>query len=80
MITVDPGFRRHGIASQLVRRIAERSAAEGYDRVSLHVWADNGPACAFYRAKGFKEIARAPVPWHPGLPHEGGSILMRLSL
>jgi ribosomal protein S18 acetylase RimI-like enzyme len=80
MIAVDPRFRRLGIASRLLRLAADRALAAGFDRVSLHVWADNESARAFYRARGFVEVARAEVDWHPALPHEGGSILMALPL
>lgn len=77
MIAVDPNVRRQGIASRLVDFVDERARSEGYDRVTLHVWADNATACSFYRAKGFEVIGHAPVPWHPDLPHSGGSLLMR---
>lgn len=80
MIAVDSRFRRHGIASRLLAGVIEQALAQGYDRVSLHVWADNVTAIGFYRAQGFREIARAGVPWHPALSHAGGSILMRLTL
>lgn len=80
MIAVDPGIRRRGIASGLLRGVHARAMAEGYRRVSLHVWADNEAACSFYRASGFEVIGHAAVAWHPDLPHAGGSLLMRRML
>jgi ribosomal protein S18 acetylase RimI-like enzyme len=49
----------------------------GYNRLSLHVWADNIPAVNFYEARRFVQIGLAKISSHPRLPHNGGSILMR---
>jgi ribosomal protein S18 acetylase RimI-like enzyme len=54
-----------------------RTAEAGYDRLSLHVWADNIPAVNFYKARRFVRVGIARIPAHPRLPHIGGSILMR---
>lgn len=79
-IAVAPPFRGRGIAARLIDLIGEKARSEGFDRVTLHVWADNAPARSLYRRKGFEEIGQAAVSWHPALPHEGGRLLMRLSL
>lgn len=78
-LAVFPLYRRCGIASRLIDQAAEQAIAEGFASLSLHVWADNRSAIRLYRSKGFKELDRASIPWHPRLPHFGGSLLMRLS-
>lgn len=76
-LAVDPAHRRHGIAGRLLGWFYERARTGGFDRVTLHVWADNEPARRLYAGEGFEEIGNAAIPWHPRLPHHGGSILMR---
>lgn len=76
-IAVDPDMRRQGIAGRLLGWFYDRARTGGFDRVTLHVWADNEPALRLYAGEGFEEIGRAGIPWHPRLPHQGGSILMR---
>ncbi|WP_448203257.1 N-acetyltransferase family protein [Azospirillum sp. sgz302134] len=76
-LAVDPSWRRRGIAARLLSWVYGRARSGGFDRVTLHVWADNAPAQCLYLKEGFQEVARAAVPWHERLPHEGGSILMR---
>lgn len=78
-LAVFPLYRRCGIASRLIDQAAEQAVAEGFASLSLHVWADNASAVRLYHSKGFKELGRASIPWHPRLPHSGGSLLMRLS-
>jgi hypothetical protein len=50
------------------------------DRLSLHVWADNATARAFYQCHGFVALGTAEVVRHPRLDHVGGSILMSKTL
>ncbi|MGF7175757.1 GNAT family N-acetyltransferase [Azospirillum doebereinerae] len=79
-LAVDPVFRRRGIAGRLLNWFYERARTGGFDRVTLHVWADNQPAQRLYAGEGFVEAGRAAIPWHARLPHEGGSILLRRSV
>lgn len=66
-----------GIGATLLDWADARAAAAGYDRLSLHVWADNVPAVQFYEARRFVRVGVADIPTHPRLSHTGGSILMR---
>lgn len=79
-LAVDPAWRRQGIAGRLLGWFYERARTGGFNRVTLHVWADNAPARRLYAGEGFEEIGQADIPWHPRLPHHGGSILMRRHL
>ena len=57
-----------------------RARSGGFDRVTLHVWADNAPARRLYARHGYVEVEVAAIPWHPRLPHRGGSVLLRKRL
>lgn len=69
--------RRRGVATRLLERVYARAADAGFDRLSLHVWADNAVARRLYAGQGFEEVATAAIPWHPRLPHHGGCVLLR---
>jgi len=79
-LAVDPHWRGRGIADRLIRAVEGRAVNEGFDRLTLHVWADNEPARRLYRKHGFEELAVAAIPPHPRLPRAGGSLLMRKRL
>jgi ribosomal protein S18 acetylase RimI-like enzyme len=75
-LAVSDAHRGSGIGAKLLAWAEARAAEAGYDRLSLHVWADNIPAVNFYKARRFVQIGVAEIPPHPRLPHHGGSILM----
>lgn len=75
-LAVNDAHRGSGIGAKLLGWAEARAAEAGYDRLSLHVWADNIPAVNFYKARGFDQIGVAEIPPHPRLQHHGGSILM----
>lgn len=76
-LAVSDAHRGAGIGARLLDWAEARTADGGCDRLSLHVWADNTRAVNFYKARGFVQLDVAGIPWHPRLPHRGGSILMR---
>lgn len=76
-LAVSDAHRGSGIGATLLSWAEARAAEAGYNRLSLHVWADNIPAVNFYEARCFVRIGVARIPAHPRLPHNGGSILMR---
>ncbi|WP_409334406.1 GNAT family N-acetyltransferase [Bradyrhizobium sp. AUGA SZCCT0283] len=76
-LAVSDAHRGSGIGATLLGWAEARAAEAGYDRLSLHVWADNTPAVNFYEARRFVRVGTARIPAHPRLPHIGGSILMR---
>jgi ribosomal protein S18 acetylase RimI-like enzyme len=75
-LAVSDAHRGSGIGARLLDWAEASTAEAGYDRLSLHVWADNGPALNLYKLRGFVELGVAEIPPHPRLPHHGGSILM----
>lgn len=79
-LAVDEADRGRGIGNRLLNWATTRARDLGFDRVSLHVWADNTGALNFYKACGFVEVGVAQVSAHPRLAHEGGSIVMSLKI
>ena len=75
-MAVASGCRRRGIAKQLLRWACGQAAQRGFDRVSLHVWAANGPARRLYESQGFVVRDRASIAPHPRLAQSGDSLLM----
>ncbi len=76
-LAVSEAHRGCGIGACLLGWAVTRARETGFDRLSLHVWADNAGALRFYEARGFVRLGTAAVAAHPRLRHAGGSILMR---
>lgn len=79
-LAVCPESQRNGIGKRLVQAVVAEARQQRFRSLTLHVWADNTKAIAFYRKLGLKERGRAPIPWHPDLPHVGGSLLFKLAI
>lgn len=79
-ISVSTQFRRRGVGSMLLTAVVEEARSRNFPSVTLHVWADNANARAVYRKAGFRQDGWAQIPWHVDLPHEGGSLLLKLRL
>lgn len=75
-IAVDPYYQNKGIGRHLLNLSMERTREDGFNRLSLHVWADNTVASCFYLRHSFREISRVNIQPHPRFNHVGGSILM----
>jgi ribosomal protein S18 acetylase RimI-like enzyme len=52
-LSVDPAYRRRGLATAVVAALLERGAEQGATTAWLHVETDNAPALALYDALGF---------------------------
>ncbi len=68
--------RGQGIGRLLLGFAAELAGELGFDRLSLHVWADNEKAIGLYRAVGFETVREIPVEPGEGIDHQGGMLLM----
>ena len=79
-LAVTRPWRRRGVAARLLDWVEGRARTGGFDRITLHVWADNAPARRLYARHGFIEVEVAAIPWHARLTHEGGSVLLRKRL
>jgi ribosomal protein S18 acetylase RimI-like enzyme len=76
-LAVSELYRCRGIGGQLLDWAEDLAKQEGFDRLSLHVWADNTTALDFYTARGFTKLAVGDIPYHSRLRHDGGSLLMQ---
>ena len=55
-IAVFPAFRRRGVASALIEKLAERGKSLGLSKLTLEVRASNSAACALYEKNGFYRV------------------------
>jgi len=60
-LAVASEFRRHGIASGLVRELIVRANRESASAILLEVRESNLPARAFYESHGFRAVGRRNV-------------------
>ena len=65
-VGVDPAWRRHGIARELVGRVASDARNLGARTASLEVRAGNEGAQAFYEALGFASLGTRPRYYSDG--------------
>ena len=65
-VGVDPAWRRHGIARELLSRVASDARDLGARTCSLEVRAGNEGAQAFYRALGFESLGKRPRYYSDG--------------
>jgi ribosomal protein S18 acetylase RimI-like enzyme len=61
-IAVAAGFRRRGVAGELLARLIERARADGLPGVSLSVEPDN-PARRLYERLGFEKVGEVGGSW-----------------
>jgi len=59
-IAVDPAYRRHGVAAELVERLVTALRCKGVICLALEVRASNAPAIALYEKLGFAIVGRRP--------------------
>ena len=52
-LSVQPGARRNGIASALLRHVEAEALIGGITNIALSTWAANGSARSFFAARGF---------------------------
>jgi GNAT superfamily N-acetyltransferase len=76
-LAVSERHRCRGVGARLLAWAEDQARRAGFDRLSLHAWADNSTALNFYRARGFVPLAVAEIPYDARLRHVGGSILMQ---
>ena len=75
-LAVSETHRGKGLGGDLLDWTERHARLQNFERLSLHVWADNVGARKLYERRGFLPIAVAEIVWHERLRHTGGSILM----
>jgi GNAT superfamily N-acetyltransferase len=76
-LCVDERFRGKGIGTQLINLTKKKAKEEGFNALSLMVFADNTDAHRLYARCGFKTIETVELKAHELIPHEGGCLLMK---
>ena len=76
-LCVDQQMRGNGIGSKLISLTKKKAVQEGFDTLSLVVFADNKAAIRVYQRNGFKIVAQVELKSHQRIPHEGGCVLMK---
>lgn len=70
------GYRRQGIGERLISLTQEKAADNGYNALSLIVFADNALAIPVYKRIGFKVVRKVELGGNEFIKHEDGSLLM----
>ncbi len=76
-LCVDDLYKRKGIGGKLIDLTKTKAGNEGYESLSLLVFADNINAQHMYKNNGFKVIKKIELNPHELMPHEGGCLLMK---
>ncbi len=76
-LAVDENCRGKGIGSGLIELLKERAKEEGFDMLSLFVFADNVNARRFYEHHRFEIHSHVDIKCHELMPHGGGSLLLK---
>lgn len=69
--------RRRGIGERLISLTEEKAIENGFNTLSLIVFADNALAIPVYERTGFKAIQRVELGGNQFIKHEGGCLLMK---
>src|SRR6185503_2921734 len=56
-ISVAPAYRRRGVATALLRTVADAARAEGVAQLELNAWSFNGVARAAFEKFGFRPLS-----------------------
>lgn len=75
-LAVHDRYRGQGIGGELMDCVRGLALAKGLPRISLICFERNEGAQAFYRQRGFRELARRPVVPHPSLHYRDGDALL----
>jgi MFS family permease len=77
---VAPNYQRLGIGSRLIELTKKKTRQEGYNALSLIVFADNTEAIKLYERCGFQTVKPIELNPHERIPHQGGCLLMNCVL
>ena len=76
-LCVDQNLRRNGIGGELISLTKKKAQQNGFNLLSLIVFADNTEALSVYHRHGFEVHAPVKLDSHERIPHEGGCLLMK---
>jgi len=73
-------YRRRGIAEKLISLTKERAIENGYNTLSLIVFADNALAIPLYERTGFEVVQKIELRSNEFIKHNNGCLLMRCEI
>lgn len=79
-LCVDEAYLRKGIGSQLIALTKQKALQNGYELLSLIVFADNITAQGVYQKSDFEVVGKVTLQPHELIPHEGGCLLMKCQI
>ena len=68
--------QNQGIGSKLLSAAEHQASANGFDKMSIQVYAQNTGAVRLYRRLGYVRVESEPVRLHPSPPHYTGDVLL----
>ena len=68
--------QNQGYGSQLLAAAENLARANGFDRMSIQVYAQNTGAVRLYSRHGYKQVSSDPVRLHPSPPYYTGDVLL----
>jgi len=79
-LCVIESHRRRGIGENLISLTKEKAVENGFNALSLTVFADNAFAIPFYKRTGFEIVERVELRGNDFIKHEGGCLLMNCEI
>lgn len=79
-LCVIESHRRRGIGKKLISLTKETAIENGYNVLSLIVFADNALAMPVYQHNGFEVVQRVELRGNEFIKHEGGCLLMKCEI
>ena len=70
------GHRRQGVGEKLISLTKEKAVENGYNTLSLIVFADNELALPVYRRSGFEIVRKVELGGNEYIHHKDGSLLL----
>ncbi|MEL6361568.1 MAG: GNAT family N-acetyltransferase [Pseudomonadota bacterium] len=68
--------QNQGIGSQLLAAAEDQAISNGFDKMSIQVYAQNTGAVRLYERLGYGRMASDPVRLHPSPPYYSGDVLL----
>jgi GNAT superfamily N-acetyltransferase len=79
-LCVIESHRRSGIGEKLISLTKERAVENGYNALSLIVFADNALAIPVYKRTGFEIVQKVELRGNELIKHEDGCLLMKCEI
>ncbi|MDP5219849.1 GNAT family N-acetyltransferase [Ruegeria sp. 2205SS24-7] len=68
--------QNQSVGSQLLAAAENLACSNGFDKMSIQVYAQNTGAVRLYARHGYKQVASDPVRLHPSPPYYTGDVLL----